>query len=389
MSNTEHSWFSPSAAHRIIPCPGSLKLAAALPNPESEHSRSGTECHTAMEFAIRFETEEFSPADFTVDPVNQVELCTIAMTTLKELIEANGLTMADVVPETKVDLGDHGHPDIFGTCDVLAYNAETKRLIVADYKFGYNTVSPVNNPQLMIYALAALSLYLEVDEVLICVIQPKESRIAHCWNTTPEYLTNWYNDTLAPAIEAAKQDNAPLNPGEDQCKYCPVSKVGCSAQTEKYLTAIEDFRPAEAHQLNDQKLVELVNMIPGMKDAIKAVEVAAVARLKNGSQVMREQFKLVERQTKRSWHDEAEAEAWLKAKRFKQKEYQKTSVVTPAQAEKLVKKKKFSVDTLDEFQGLINKPKGELTYAPLADRRQAVEYNELAALSDDQLEDIL
>ena len=389
MSNTEHSWFSPSAAHRTIPCPGSVKLAASLPNPDSDHSRSGTECHTAMEFAVTFETEEFAPTDFTINPASQVELCQIAMGSLKELIEANGLTMRDIVTESKVDLGEYGHPDIFGTCDVLAYNPETKRLLVIDYKFGYNPVNPVNNPQLMIYGLAGRALYPDAQEILLGVIQPQESRMANCWVTDKDHLIYWYNETLAPAIEAAKSDDAPLNPGEDQCKYCPVSKVGCSAQTGKYLDAIENFNPAEAHQLNDEKLLELANMIPGMKDAIKAVEVATVARLKLGSQTLRGSFKLVERQTKRKWADAEEAEAFLKAKRFKQSQYQKTSVITPTQAEKLMKTKRFAKKVHEEFGELITKPKGELTYAPLTDKRKPVEINEVAALDADQLEDLL
>ena len=388
-NNTEHSWFSPSAAHRNIPCPGSAKLAATLPNPDSVHSRSGTECHTAMEFAVSFEVEEFAPTGFTIDPKNQAELCDIALGSLKELMEGNGLTLADVVTERKVDLADFGHPDIFGTCDVKAYNEESKRLLIVDYKFGYNPVSSVNNPQGMIYALANLAEHPEAEEVLIGIIQPQESRIADCWVTTVGHLKDWYNTTLAPAIEAAKSDDAPLNPGEDQCKYCPVSKVGCSAQTQKYLTAIEDFKPAEAHQLNDEKLVKLVDLLPGMKDAIKAVEVAAVARLKNGSSTMRERYKLVERQTKRKWKDPEGAEAWLKSKRFKQKEYLKTAVVTPTQAEKLVKSKKFSVSVIEDFRSMIEKPKGQLTYAPLADKRKPVEINEVAAIDSDQLEDIL
>lgn len=388
-NNTEHSWYSPSAAHRNIPCPGSVKLAASLPNPESEHSRSGTECHTAMQFATMFETEEFSVSDFTVDPDNQVELCEIAMGSLKELIDANGLSLGDIVTESRVDLADLQNPDIFGTCDVMAYNPETKRLLIIDYKFGYNPVNPVNNPQLMIYGLGALSLYPEAEEILLGVIQPQESKIANCWLTDRITLLTWADDTLLPAIEAAKSDDAPLNPGEDQCKYCPVSKIGCSAQAGKYLEAIENFNPAEAHKLEDEKLLELARLIPGMKDAIKAVETATVARLKIGSPTLRGSFKLVERQTKRKWKDPAEAEAFLKAKRFKQAQYQKTSVVTPAQAEKLMKSKRFANKVHEEFSELIEKPKGQLTYAPLSDRRKPVEINEMAAMEADQLEDLL
>ena len=386
MSDKQHSWLPPSAAHRIVRCPGSLKASEGIEdNRNHDAADKGTECHNVMEQSVAIGLPVWSADDFT-DPKEQMELCEIAWSAFEGFTDDH--QPDSVEPEVVVDLKALGYEDIFGTSDVVMRKERT--LFILDFKFGYNEVSPERNEQLMLYGLGALGdERSEYDTVVLAIIQPKVSRDVQSWTTTPDELMQWWAKDMLPAILDIQNDRAKLKAGEIQCKWCPVAAHGCPAQTKKYLTAIEEFNPAEAFELDDDKLTRLLVMVPAMKDAIKAVEIAGVNRLKRSDTKLRDHFKLVERQTKRRWKDKAATEAWLKSKRFKQADMYKRDVLTPAQAEKLVKTKKFSIATMDEFRQLIEKPTGELTYAPLDDKRKAVEVNETKALEDAMVDDIL
>ena len=386
MSNNKHSWFPPSAAARSIRCPASLKAAAELPCVENGNSHAanlGTECHEAMEMSLIMGEPMWDEHPFT-EPKEQKELCSIAWDALNSFFDAHHPEV--IIPETQVDLSEYGHDDIFGTADVMVWIPVTRTVAVIDYKFGYGEVLPENNEQLMIYGLGALKRYPDAENVMLVVIQPKLSKECLSWLTTVEELEAWYTATLEPAIIAAKSANPVFQAGEIQCKYCPVAKQGCKYQTQQYLDAL-DIAPREAFELADDKLTRLLVMIPAIEDAIKAVEVAAIERMKKGRKL--DGFKLVERQTKRKWKDADATMDWLKSKRFKLADITKSTLQTPAQIEKLVAKKRFSVAVHQEFRDMIDKPEGSLTYATESDKRKAVEIDETAALSESFLDDIL
>lgn len=386
MSNNKHSWFPPSAAARSIRCPASIQAIESLACVDAGNNHAanlGTECHEAMELSLIMGEPMWDDHPFT-EPKEQKELCEIAWKALNSFFDTHHPEV--IIPETQVDLSEYGYEDIFGTADVITWIPATRTVAVIDYKFGYNEVLPENNEQLMIYGLGAMKRYPDAENVMLVVIQPKVSNDCRSWLTTIEDLEAWFTGTLEPAIDAAKSANPVFQAGEVQCKYCPVAKSGCKYQTQQYLDAL-DIAPKEAFELADDKLTRLLVMIPAIQDAIKAVEVAAIERMKKGRKL--DGYKLVERQTKRKWADADKTLAWLKTKRFKLADITKNTLQSPAQIEKLVAKKRFKAEVLQEFKDMINKPEGSLTYAVEHDKRKAVEINETAALSEDILDDIL
>ena len=380
-----HSWFPPSSAYRSIRCPGSIKAIAALNNPDTsnKHAEMGTECHDAMCWAVDMNDTEWDRTRFT-DPDNQIEACEIAYAALQQLV--TNFKPDKMLLEHRVTLLDHS--DIFGTVDVILYNSVTRKLVIVDYKFGYNEVDPVGNEQLMTYALGALDEF-DVSEadVYLSIIQPKQQKEPLVWRTTELELLDWYKNTLLPAIVEAEEGKR-FEAGPQQCKFCPVASHGCKYQTQQYITALEDFQPQDAYRLDDAKLSKYLTLVPAMKDAIKALEKAAIERLKGGSEELRKRYKLVKGKTNRKWVDEQQAVEWFEDRRFLKGDYLKEKLISPAQGEKLAKTKKLRPTTLQKFSSIIEKPEGALTYAPLADKRAAVEVNEQQAIEDARLDDL-
>ena len=370
---------------RGIRCPGSVLAGAEVdvPDNDNKYARMGTQCHAVMELSLMLGELTYTDDDFD-EPDTQIELCESAWKMIWGLLEEHDMEH-NFSTEKKVTL----QKGIFGTVDVAAHNPVTGVTLIADFKFGYNPVDP--NEQLFMYYVGyAQEIVGPVQNVILAVIQPKVSSVPSILQTTHDSIMAWYSDTLVPAIEEAQSDNPRFIPGEVQCRFCPVAKVGCKYQTDTYLKAMEDFSPDEkmAHDLDDDELTRLLVMVPAMKDAIKAVELAGLERLKAGSDIVAERFKLVEGRTLRRWADIEQAEEWLKSKRFKQADIYSKKLVSPAAAEKLVKTKRLSAEALREFRDMIEKPTGELKLAPRSDRRKEVIHNTKQLLSDDGLENL-
>ena len=52
-SDRAHALLSPSSMHRIMKCPGSVKLSEGIEQPESEYAKEGTLAHECAEELAR------------------------------------------------------------------------------------------------------------------------------------------------------------------------------------------------------------------------------------------------------------------------------------------------------------------------------------------------
>jgi hypothetical protein len=199
-------------------------------------------------------------------------------------------------------------------------------------------------------------------------------------------------------IEAAATDdpNAPLVPGDSQCKFCRA-KGSCSALAGNVMKEIGVmFQPVAQTQvldvaqqaadkdpstMDDQQIRQIMEAAPLMRQLLEAVEEEALRRLKSGQSIPG--LKLVNGRGSRSWGlPEAEmAEKLIKMGVPKSAVYE-TKLVSPAKAEKLTweatkagekVRKQLSerqLKTLDNEYTV--KLAGKLTVAPESDSRPAV-----------------
>lgn len=337
-----HAVLGASSSYRWMACPGSVRLSEGLPkSPPSEHALEGTAAHELAEQCLR--DGEDAGAFIGSHPDDSGFLVTQDMAVAVQVY----LDYVRSVPgalhierQFNLDALDPPMP-MFGTADAVRWDGGTRTLEVIDYKHGVGVVVyAAGNPQLLYYALGAvLALRVRPEVIRTTVVQPRAHRDEAI--DTAEYT--WedliaFKDELLEASHAAAQDDAPVGPVGDHCRWCPAKAI-CPAQRSNALEVAQDefaspTGPPPPSALSQEQLLEVLEKSSLMEDWIKAVREHAYAALERGEEVPG--WKLVEGRISRSWADEAEAEEWLR-QRYKVGEVFTKKLISPYQAEKLVK----------------------------------------------------
>jgi hypothetical protein len=253
-----HSQLSPSKRSRWALCPGSIREEAKYPEQDSGPAAvDGTHSHTLLERCINDEQDAAHyigqslfdhEGQFKVEK-DRAERVQLALDYIKERSVGRLMT---VVSETKVDPAFLlGRNDLSGTVDVQIVGGDTLELI--DYKDGMGVVSAEGNLQLEQYAYGVLAGYkLPVNgaypfqHVRMTIIQPKlalrgMNPITSHTVTVKDLLANM--GTIIAQAAATDRPDAPLVPGESQCKFCRA-KGSCSALASNVMKEIRNHVPA-------------------------------------------------------------------------------------------------------------------------------------------------
>lgn len=278
------------------------------------------------------------------------------------------------------ELNDKGEP-AKGTSDAVILS--TDEIIVADLKFGMGVpVSAERNPQLMIYALAALDEFdagrVLFSHVRLVISQPRIGNFSE-WALTVEELLA-FGEEVRAAAKACDSEYAPLVTSEKGCKFCKA-KATCPALAAEVATTvsgvadIEDFdafdKPQPAPAMGHDALAAAMSKVKLIEDWCKAVRAETERRLLAGEPV--KGYKLVQgKMGNRKWADPEEAEAALKAFRLKTEEMYDLSLISPTTAEKLVDSKTLGPRQWKKLQPLITRSEGQPSVAPESDKRPAL-----------------
>jgi hypothetical protein len=358
---TAHAKLSASGAHRWIACPGSVKAEEGLPDRTSSFAEEGTIAHDIAERALRLGVNCDTVCD-RPDLAHIPEPAQIYVDYVRALPGRHRFI------ETRVDFSEWVSGG-FGTADAIVIDEETATLHIADLKFGKGVrVDAQNNPQAMLYALGAYSMFgfiHNVERVRIAIVQPRIDNISE-WEISVHDLLKW-GEIARAAAEATAQPNAKRVPGEKQCRFCKA-KADCPALyklTEQ--TLLMDFEehdePVAPNKLTDEQLAEALKARPVIEAWLNAVETLVKQRLSTGEPFPG--WKLVEGRANRAWIDEEDAAKeleWLVGdKAFVRK------LITPAQAEKALGKAHKKV-----VESLAYKPQGKAALAPASDPRPSI-----------------
>jgi len=350
-----------SSASRVVNCPGSVALVAKMPpKPSSEHADRGTLLHDAISLILEDKQTPDSVIGMTYE--GQVlteelrdEKITPALDALNEIDPDN--TMEYMV-ETSVNFGDL-LPGVFGSADLLGRMG--KRALVLDWKFGDGVaVSAEENMQGMFYAAAAMRtegcewIFDGVTEVEIIIVQPPSVKR---WVTTIERVKQFETD-LVRAVKTSKFADAPIKTGS-HCRWCAAKPV-CPQMT----GAVDRAVKASLTDINSEQLSHYLTQADMLEDWIKDLRKLAHDMLENDVKVPG--FKLVAKRAMRQWADEDKAESALRQTLSDDDVYTK-KLVTPAQAEKLLKKAKQELPA-----ELVVSVSSGSTLAPESDPRPAV-----------------
>jgi len=260
---------------------------------------------------------------------------------------------------------------VFGTCDLILWFPLTSHLVIGDYKFGMGEVFAQENEQLLTYASAALELYPDALTVELCIIQPRVKR-PESWVTSAEAVREWEEKVLKPAVEAAKDPNALRIPGAKQCKWCEYGRrAGCDEAAVLLMDDLLKLEEGNQIAANDSMSIEEVTdyVTTGHRAAAlsEVFDALMLNRLKAGEKSS--EYKLVRRDTHLTWEDQEKADKKLSREGLTQEQRYTRKLISPSQAKKLLDYKGKTASQKKAFDAYIVKPEGELTFAPISDKR--------------------
>ncbi|CAB4146357.1 Protein of unknown function DUF2800 [uncultured Caudovirales phage] len=351
-----------STAKRVMNCPGSVALVQlAPPSPSSVYADKGTLLHTVISDVL---AEDKAPEDMiglqyegqTLDQAMIDEKIDPALDLLDQLDSHQEMKLA---VETRVGFGSY-LPGAFGSCDVLGRLGDTAYVI--DWKFGDGVVvTAEENEQLMFYAAAAMRtpetawVFDGATSIECIIIQPPSIRR---WTTTPKRIGQFARQ-LKKAVKIASLPDAALKAGS-HCRFCPA-KPTCPQMT----GAVDRALKVKLDAIDNDMLGAYASNAVLLQGWIDDLNALVEKKLKAGDKIVG--WKLVSKQSRRKWSDEGEVVHWLDGKGLEAREIYSTEIRSPAQMEKVLKKRKLALP--DEL--VVSVSSGD-TLAPESDPRPAV-----------------
>jgi len=327
-----------STAKRVINCPGSVALVARMPpKPSSVYADTGTLLHNVIADVLdgKATAQDFLGAVHADVTLDQDLIDRKLLPALAALNEIDPDKQMEYETEVIVGFGDL-LPDVFGSADIVGRIGGTAYIV--DWKFGDGVAVDVEeNPQLMFYAAAAMRTkaaqwaFEGATKVELVIVQPPYVKR---WETTPRRIQLFEKELMA-AVKAAQQPDAPLAQG-DWCRWC-AAKAICPIMTgaaDRALVAA--LQNVDADQLSDH-----LQMADQLETWIKEVRALALQKLESGQPVPG--YKLVPKRALRQWVEEGKALDAMCDLGLDVKELTETKLLSPAQAEKVLKKHKLAL----------------------------------------------
>ena len=247
-----HARLSPSAAERWMNCPGSVNLTAGMSESTSEYAQEGTNAHFLLEYCLKNNqgplafigqvvTEPDSGVEFDVtkDMADAVNVAHAYIMDRYYAAHAAEGGACDLYPEMKVMPTRLMRLDCEGTSDTILVTPWYVEVI--DYKHGAGIVVEIpGNRQLQIYGIGSLDtlgIDLEGRPLVTTIIQPRaphiDGPVRSVQYTEAEVAA--YTAEIMLAASATDDPNAPIVPGDEQCRWCKA-KATCKTLADTALS---------------------------------------------------------------------------------------------------------------------------------------------------------
>ena len=361
---TTHAKLSASGSSRWLNCTGSAKAESDYPESSSAFALEGTTAHELAEMCLN---NDYHPNIYQNQVLN-------GFTIDDEMIDNVAAYVAYVKSfsghhfyEQRVDFSEW-IPEGFGTSDAIVIDESNKTVHVIDLKYGKGVpVDAENNSQGMLYALGVLSEYsfiFDIDNVVIHIYQPRIKNYSS-WSITVTDLLKWA-EWAKQRAEEALSDNAPRTPSDKACQWCKA-KATCKALLDHthnvLMRDFDELDEVKPDTLTHKELRVIQDNAKLIKSWLDAVESHIFDMLLSGEDFAG--YKLVEGRSTRAWQDEQKAIEVLKT-RLDESQLYTQKLISPAQAEKLLKKDKVILSEL------IVKSEGKPTLVPDCDKRTSL-----------------
>ena len=327
-----------STAKRVVACPGSVKLSQQMPpKPSSKYADEGTLLHNAIADVLGNGTPPASHIGTSYQGITLTdELFERKLVpALQALDEVDPHKEMEFQVEAVVGFGD-ALPDVFGSADLIGRIG--RRAVVLDWKFGDGVAVEVEeNAQAMFYAAAAMRTdstrwaFKNVEEIECIIVQPPHIKR---WVTTPGRILNFERELFA-AVKAALGPEPTFASG-DHCRWCAAKPI-CPVLT----GAVDRALHASVKAMDAADIAAYVQRADLLEAWIADVRALAQQMMEQGTRLPG--YKLVPKRGTRKWINEERALEELSALGFTSDELTETSLRSPAQMEKVLKKRKLDL----------------------------------------------
>lgn len=321
-----------STAKRVVNCPGSVALCDKMPpKPSSKYANEGTLLHSAMDALLSMDDAEVIGMTYEGEVLTDALYAEKVVPALAALDEIDPDQQMEFITESQVSFGKL-LPDAFGTTDLLGRLGN--KAVVLDWKFGDGVpVEAEENMQLMYYAAAAMRtketkwVFDGVDEIEFVIVQPPHVKR---WTTNKKRIKQ-FQTQLIEAVKMSEAPDAPLKAG-DWCRWC-AAKPLCPVMTGAVDRAAQvKIKELDINHIN--AYLKNADILEGWISDLRAL----AHRMAEEGGVKFDDWKLVAKRATRKWINEADAEAALREAGIDP--FAPASVLSPAQAEKALKKVK-------------------------------------------------
>ena len=364
MPPNDHALLSASSSHRWLHCNPSARLEREFADRETTAAAEGTAAHALAEHKLKRRLKLRSERPVSPFDTEEMEICTddYADFVMEQVTkERRRDPDTQVFIEQRLDFSCYV-PEGFGTGDCLIVSKG--RLHIIDLKYGMGLlVDSEENPQMKLYALAALTQYEEqyqIKKVKLTIFQPRRENVS-TWETSVAKLKKWATKDLVPKAQRAFKGEGEYCPGE-WCIFCKAA-VKCRARAEdKLRLAQSEFKMPPL--LTDAEIEDVLAKLPDIKKWADEIQEYALAKALAGKEWTG--FKLVEGRSVRKYTDERAVIEAANAAGYH--DIYKKSLISITEMEKLMGKAEFS----KVLGALVTKPQGKPTLVPDTDKRTAI-----------------
>jgi hypothetical protein len=338
-----------------------------------------------------------------------------ALVFIEERMEAGKNFRGKVFDAESLEIVEDVTPfdNCWGTADIAMVGNGYAEIV--DYKNGTWHVDEQDNMQMLLYLLGLLKRLdpatHHVQRARLTIVQPRsrlvtagKAEVVRTWEfSIDDTLADWAVKFGDAAREAAKPD-AKRTPGESQCKFCPAQAV-CPDLAQSSVAAlvqapVPDTEATPAAQLDDglvealvrpadsltlEQMARVLEAEPLIRSWLRAVTDHALRLMKKGEKVPG--FKIVHGRRDRKWafgSESLEDEAALLKKfgnwnrigdngkaagKLKKETYTVASVISPAQAEKVIRPQ-VTAKTWENIEKMVLWSAGKPVIAATTDHRE-------------------
>ena len=382
----KHHVLSPSSYDRWSPCPGSL-IGPPPERDENDAAREGTACHALCEFCLKTGIAPSAMKGVVINGDNKfpvsdemVEGAELYLNTVRSACLELGIPLTKLMSEQYLTSSYVPNELFGGTTD--AYAIHDGVLLVVDLKFGRKPVKATSG-QLTCYALLAMGMLPKNDRpihrIVQILVQPrsKDGEVLTRHEPSQKEIEIVWGRVMNAAQVYLQYGNLDRSPDKylksgSHCEYCP-RKRNCPAflkdMSDAFLLATSEVKPITT---NDEvaALLYWLDRKDSIEKFLKECHVRLLEAAQQGVPIPGK--KLVATWGHRKWwtEDPNQVIAALSHYGIDPRLVTETSVISPAQVEKVVKEHCQSAEerrrvTRDINDRLVRRPPTGSTLKPV------------------------